>query len=67
MFSHFSEPDETDIRGVSYRLGQAWMIFYDATLDYWTAEHSSEDGRHVRFIAAHSGDELAAKVSAVKL
>jgi hypothetical protein len=42
-------------------------VVYDSVLDYWSAEHSSEDGRHIRYICARSGDELNAKVSAAEL
>ncbi len=31
-------------------------------LPVWTAEHRSPDGRHIRYIVAHSPEELAGKL-----
>ncbi len=32
-------------------------------LGLWTAEHRSEDGRSIHYIVAHTGQELAGKLS----
>jgi hypothetical protein len=35
-------------------------------LPVWTAEHCSPDGRHIRYIVAHSAEELAAKLESAE-
>jgi hypothetical protein len=67
MLTYFTDPSEETITAVDQASGRHWKVVYDSSLDYWTAEHSSEDGRHIRFICAHSGDELNRKVQAVRL
>jgi hypothetical protein len=40
-----------------------WKIgAYPGGLPVWTAEHCSPDGRHIRYIVAHSAEELADKL-----
>jgi hypothetical protein len=34
-----------------------------AGLDIWSAMHRSEDGRHIRYIVAHSPGQLAARLA----
>jgi hypothetical protein len=67
MLVYFTDPDEETIIAIDQSRGVIWKVVYDASLDYWWAEHCSEDGRHRRVICAHSGDELNAKVSAAVL
>ncbi len=44
-----------------------WKIdAYPGGLPVWTAEHRSPDGRHIRYIVAHSPGELAAKLEAAE-
>jgi hypothetical protein len=38
---------------------------YPLGLGLWTAEHRSDDGRSVRYIVTHTGEELAARLEAV--
>ena len=35
-------------------------------LGLWSAEHRTPDGRHIRYIVAHSAEELAAKLETAK-
>jgi hypothetical protein len=43
----------------------AWVISaHPLGLGLWTAEHRSEDGRSVHYIACYTGDELAARLAA---
>jgi hypothetical protein len=40
-----------------------WAInVFPGGLPVWTAEHHPPDGRHIRYVAAHSAEELAAKL-----
>jgi hypothetical protein len=38
-----------------------------AGLNVWTADQTSEDGRHIRYIVAPTAAELAAKLQAAEL
>jgi hypothetical protein len=41
-----------------------WQIdAWPAGLDIWSAMHRSEDGRHIRYIVAHSPGQLAARLA----
>ncbi len=41
----------------------AWTIdAHPLGLGLWTAEHRSEDGRHIHYVVCHTGEELAARL-----
>lgn len=42
------------------RYGDAWEIRQQSCV--WTAEYRSGDGRHIRYLAAHSLAEMAVKL-----
>jgi hypothetical protein len=43
--------------------GDRWRIAFEATLNVWSGERCSPDGRHIRFLAGRSPAELAARLS----
>jgi hypothetical protein len=45
---------------------RGWTITHHDELRYWTAERASKDGTHIRFIAARSPAELAARLAAAE-
>jgi hypothetical protein len=47
--------------------GERWHITCDPPYITWEAERRSADGRHRRFLAAHSALELAAKIAAAEV
>jgi hypothetical protein len=49
------------------RYGERWHITCDPPYITWEAERRSADGRHRRFLAAHSADELAGKLAAAEV
>jgi hypothetical protein len=46
--------------------GDRWTIAYEPTLNIWSAEGRSTDGRHIRFLSGHSVTALAAKLADVE-
>lgn len=43
-----------------------WQIAHHETLSYWSAERTSADGQHIRYLTAHSATELAGLIEAAK-
>ncbi len=60
-------PAPTSISDLTQQFGQRWTVAYDATLNVWSAEQRSPDGRHIRFLAAHAPGELANKLAGAEL
>ena len=57
-------PADTDL----LRFSERWEITaYPGGLGVWSAEHRSEDGRHIRYIVAPTAAELASKLQAAEL
>jgi hypothetical protein len=49
------------------RYGDSWEIIEHSGLHIVSAEHRSGDGRHIRYLVAHSAAELAGKLETAEL
>lgn len=50
-----------------HRFGSRWDIRRELAVGIFSAERRSLDGRHIRFITAHSAAELAVKLDAAEV
>jgi hypothetical protein len=67
MLVYFTDPATETITAIDQCSSVAWTVVYHSSLDFWSAEHRSADGRQRRYICARSGDDLNDKVSVAEL
>lgn len=65
--SRTQTPAASGIADLMQQFADRWLIRYEATLGVWSAERRTDEGRHIRFIAAHNPATLAGKIASAEV